>query len=404
MRQIKPRPQRKALTPDKTLLSLIFFLLFLGIIFIYNSTVIYSQGLFGGAYRFVILQIAWVAVGLLGFLIFLKFDYKNIGRFSFILFTVTLMFLLILAVIGILPCSINIIFAPCINGVNRWFYLNPAPLPKIPLFGVLGFQPSELAKLGFILYLAVQLNKSLKSGNGQKKTLGPFLIFIITSVLISFLVLLQPNMSTSVILFLIGCVMYIVSDSDLRPLLLTLPLFMSFGVFFMVISPYRRERLFTFLSGENVKTEGSSGYHIRQILIALGSGGFFGVGFGQSRQKFQYLPEVAADSIFAIIAEEFGFLGTTFLISVFLLLIFKGYKIAKNAPDMLGKLLAAGITTWIGIQFFVNIAAMTKIIPLTGVPIPLISYGGSSTVFSLMGLGILANISSHENSDDRRTS
>jgi cell division protein FtsW len=160
----------------------------------------------------------------------------------------------------------------------------------------------------------------------------------------------------------------------------------------MISSAYRRQRLFTFLSnggGQDL----SSGYHIKQILIALGSGGFLGVGFGQSRQKFQYLPEVFADSIFAIIGEELGFVGTTFLVLLFAALIYKGYRIALASTDMFSRLLAVGITTWLALQFFVNVGAMTKIIPLTGIPLPLISYGGSSLVFMLIGLGLLANVS-----------
>ena len=147
----------------------------------------------------------------------------------------------------------------------------------------------------------------------------------------------------------------------------------------------------SFLSSDPSNSEGAN-YHVKQILIALGSGGFFGVGFGQSRQKYQYLPEVSADSIFAIIGEELGFIGTTLVIMIFLYIFYKGYRIAVKARDPLGKLLAIGIVCWLGFQFFVNVAAMTKLIPLTGVPLPLISYGGSSTLFILVSLGILANI------------
>ncbi|EKD99708.1 MAG: hypothetical protein ACD_22C00195G0007, partial [uncultured bacterium] len=175
------------------------------------------------------------------------------------------------------------------------------------------------------------------------------------------------------------------------PLFLSMPVFGALGTIFMLTSEYRRERLFTLLgltSGEEL----SLGYHIKQILIALGSGGIFGLGFGQSRQKFQYLPEVASDSIFAIIGEELGFIGTTFVVMLFGFFIYKGLSIAKKATDNVGRMLAVGITSWMGLQFFVNIAAMTKLIPLTGVPLPLISYGGSSMIFSLMGLGVLASI------------
>ncbi|HSX39541.1 MAG TPA: putative peptidoglycan glycosyltransferase FtsW [Candidatus Saccharimonadales bacterium] len=383
---------------DRSLLITIFALLILGIVFIYNATVIYSQDVFGGPYRFVLLQIAWVSVGLLGFYFFYKFDYKNISKIAYPLFIVTIGMLGLLALIGLLPCSVNIIFSPCINGANRWFYLNPPPLPRLPILGILGFQPSELAKLSLILYLSVQIDLAIKKGNNL------FTIFLVSTGLISFLIAMQPNMSTAVLVFMIGLVMYFASEAPLTPLLVLGPVGGVVGVLFMLVSSYRRERLLTFLGGRSEQLDASTGYHIKQILIALGSGGIFGVGFGQSRQKFQYLPEVAADSIFAVIGEELGFIGTTFLVLLFGYLIYKGYKIAQDAPDMLGRLLATGITTWIGLQFFINVAAMTRFIPLTGVPLPLISYGGSSMVFSLMGLGILANISSHESSNNRRTS
>jgi len=134
---------------------------------------------------------------------------------------------------------------------------------------------------------------------------------------------------------------------------------------------------------------------MKQILISLGTGGTFGVGFGQSKQKFQYLPEVASDSIFAIIGEEFGFVGTTIFVLAFSFFIYKGFQIAKNSPDMFGRLLAAGVTTWMAVQFFVNVAAMIRLIPLTGIPLPLVSYGGSATVFSLIGLGLLSSVSNN---------
>ncbi|OGC45558.1 hypothetical protein A2V49_00955 [candidate division WWE3 bacterium RBG_19FT_COMBO_34_6] len=143
--------------------------------------------------------------------------------------------------------------------------------------------------------------------------------------------------------------------------------------------------------------EQEAGYHIKQVLIALGTGGVFGIGFGQSRQKFQYLPEISSDSIFAIIGEEFGFIGTTLIVTAFGYLIYLGLQIAKEAPDSYGKMLAVGITSWIGLQFFINIAAMVGLIPLTGIPIPLISYGGSSMLFSLSALGILYNIHKQSN-------
>ncbi|MFC1756290.1 FtsW/RodA/SpoVE family cell cycle protein [Patescibacteria group bacterium] len=377
---------------NKSFFILIFSLLVFGLFIIYNSTAYFSQSTFGNPFRFVILQLVWIGVGLVGFSIFSNLDYKKLKSISFLLFITSIVLLVILGFVGTFFCKspddTGTIFAPCLNGASRWFYINPKPLPELPFFGVIGLQPSELAKLTIILYLAAQLSKF---ENKKGKNLDPFVVYIVTSLLFAFLLLLQPNMSTAVLVFMIGSVIYWVSGYSSLPLLIATPIMGILGVLLMFTSDYRRARLLTLL-GVTPEVDYEAGYHIKQIMIALGSGGFFGLGFGQSRQKYQYLPEVASDSIFAIIGEEFGFVGTTVVILAFGYLIYLGYNIAQKAPDKLGRMLAAGITSWIGLQFFINVAAMTKLIPLTGMPIPLISYGGSSMVFTLIGLGVLRNI------------
>jgi cell division protein FtsW len=234
------------------------------------------------------------------------------------------------------------------------------------------------------LYLAVQLSKNIE----KHKDL--FMVYIIVSALLSGLILLQPNMSTAIMVFALGTIVYFVSGAPLKPIIIMVPIMLILVGAVTMTSPYRRQRLMSLFSGDS--SENGTSYHVKQALVALGSGGVTGVGLGQSKQKYQYLPEVASDSIFAIIGEEFGFIGTSLLVFAYLYFIYRGFVVAKKSPDLLGKLLASGISSWFGIQFLINVAAMTKIIPLTGVPIPLISYGGSSMVFSLMGLGILANI------------
>ena len=383
---------KKEIYANKTFLILIFSLLLFGLFIIYNATAYFSQATFGSPFRFVILQLVWIASGLITFLIFSNIDYRKLKTISFLLFVASLFFLLILAFVGAFFCKgpddTGTLFAPCINGASRWFYFNPKPLPEIPFFGVLGLQPSELAKFSIILYLSFQLNKF-----GQKKTSGndPFVVYIVTAIAFSVLLLLQPNMSTAVLVFLIASAIYFVSDNSLVPLIISAPIVGLLGFLSILTSDYRKARFLTLL-GVVPETELEAGYHIKQVMIALGSGGFFGVGFGQSRQKYQYLPEVASDSIFAIIGEEFGFMGTTAVILMFGYLMYLGLSIAKRAPDVLGRMLASGITLWIGFQFFINVAAMTKLIPLTGMPIPLISYGGSSMIFTLAGLGGLRSI------------
>lgn len=372
---------------DKVLLSLILGFLLFGIVMIYNSTAIYAQGALGNAYQLVFLQIGWIALGFIGMVFFSKIDLDLLKKASLPIFIFSLIFLAVLAMVSTFSsCNNNFIFSPCINGAHRWFYLNPSPLPEIPFLGVLGFQPSEFAKLALVIYMSVILEKTIKNKE------NPFSIFLIVTGLVSFLVLLQPNMSTSALMFLIGVSIYFAAGKNLTPLLITVPTLGIAGVGFILSSTYRRARLLTLLNpGESGDL--SLGYHIKQIQIALGSGGFWGLGFGQSRQKFKYLPEVSADSIFAIIGEEFGFVGTAVFVLLFSYLIYRGYLVAKNSSSLLGRLLAVGITTWFAGQFFINIAAMTRIIPLTGVPLPLVSYGGSSMIFSLMGMGILLNVS-----------
>ncbi len=377
---------------DKSLIIVILALITIGLLIIYNATAYYSQFTFGNPFRFVVLQVLWIVIGLFAFSVFSKLPYQKLKHVGFLLYVTSIVFLFLLAFVGVFLCrntqDVGIIFAPCINGASRWLYLNPAPLPPLPLIGVVGFQPAELAKLAIIIYLATQLSKFEK---GLKSKNDPFFVYIVTSILMVILLILQPNMSTAILVLTIATVVYFVSGFTLLPLYLSAPVMGLLSLGIILSSVYRRARLLTLLGFESNAAQ-EAGYHIRQIMIALGSGGLFGVGFGQSRQKYQYLPEVSSDSIFAIIGEEFGFVGTTVVILAFGYLIYLGFKIARGAPDLLGRMLATGITSWIAIQFFINVSAMTRIIPLTGVPIPLISYGGSSIVFTLISLGILNNI------------
>jgi len=383
---------KKEIFANKSFLISIFSLLIFGMFIIYNATAYFSQATFGNPFRFIILQFVWIIAGLIAFLIFANFDYRKLKAASFIFFIISLFFLIILGFVGTFFCrgagDTGTLFTPCINGASRWLYFNPKPFPEIPFFGVLGLQPSELAKFSIILYLAFQLNKFSKQ---KVKNNDPFIVYMVAALLFSVLLLLQPNMSTAVLVFLIASAIYFVSDNSLLPMYLSAPVLGVLGFLLILTSDYRKARFLTLL-GVLPETELEAGYHIRQVLIALGSGGFFGVGFGQSRQKYQYLPEVASDSIFAIIGEEFGFIGASLVILMFAYLIYLGLSIARKAPDVLGRMLATGITVWIGLQFFINVAAMTKLIPLTGMPIPLISYGGSSMIFTLSGLGVLRNI------------
>jgi cell division protein FtsW len=213
---------------------------------------------------------------------------------------------------------------------------------------------------------------------------------IVTGLIVG-IVILQKDLGTATIIALTGMTIYFVAGASWwQFILLSLSGFAG-GLGLILTSAYRRARLFSFLNSSQDQLGAS--YHINQVLIALGSGGFFGVGLGQSRQKYGYIPEVTTDSIFSVVANELGFVGALVLILAFGYLIYRCTKIAGEAPDQFGYLLAVGITSWLGFQIFINIGAMVALLPLTGVPLPLISYGGSSLLMVMSAIGILLNIS-----------
>jgi cell division protein FtsW len=206
-----------------------------------------------------------------------------------------------------------------------------------------------------------------------------------------FLVIIEPDMGTAGIIAITATIVYFLSGAPVRDLALILLALIVGGIILIKLEPYRLARL-TAYQNVDVKNLSSTSYHVKQILISLGSGGLTGVGIGKSVQKYGYLPESTTDSIFAIFAEETGFVGSSLLILVFVTLILLGFLVSTSAPDMFGKLLGAGIITFIAIQAFINLASQAVIVPLTGVPLPFISYGGSSLIINLVSVGILLNI------------
>ncbi|HLB32474.1 MAG TPA: putative lipid II flippase FtsW [Patescibacteria group bacterium] len=267
-----------------------------------------------------------------------------------------------------------------LKGASRWIHLGP-----------LFFQPSELVKLTFILYLAGWFEKRVANIS--------FLPFALVLAAIIGLVIAQPDLGTLTVIVAIAAVMFYIAGGSYAQMGVG-GLIAGF-VFLLLIrlSPYRWQRLMVFLNPTS-ETQGAS-YHINQALLAIGSGGLWGLGFGRSVQKYLYLPEPYTDSIFAIIAEELGFFRASLIILAFLFLAWRGLKVAKEAPDIYGRLVAAGITTWIFIQAFINIGALSGLLPLTGVPLPFVSYGGSSLIVIFIAVGILLNISKHAQNSSR---
>jgi len=353
--------------PDLFLLTSVFALIFFGLLMIYDSSVVVALRDFSDRYFFVRNQILWALTGSLALFVFLNIDYHKVSNIAPLAFG----FGILLLVVVLLP---NI--TPLVLGARRRFELGPITI-----------QPAELIKLLFVLYLS---SKFAKDQISEKRTLRLLPILAILGLTVG-LVVLEPDLGTAVILASVGILIYFVSGGPIKHFFFLIFLLAILGVGLAIVSPYRLARVTTFFNPQ-IDPLGRS-YHINQILIAFGNGGMFGRGLGQSRQKYEYLPEAPTDSIFAVIAEEVGFLGSLVFLAGFLFLVYRGFKIAFTAPDKLGFSLAFGITSLIALQGLVNLAGMVSLLPLTGVPLPFVSYGGSSLVTMMMGVGILLNIS-----------
>jgi cell division protein FtsW len=356
--------------PDKILVFTIFALIIFGLVMISSAGIVYSQIRFEDQYYFFKRQLLFgVIPGVIILYLLQKIDYHRWKKIAVPFFLASLVFLVLVFVPGI---------GTKIYGANRWIQLGP-----------ISFQPSEMAKLSIILYLAAWLES--RGIRRVKDFFEGFLPFLGIIGIAGFLIIKQPDTGTLGVLILTAIAIYFFSGAKISHLM---GIFLAgiVGLAILIkIEPYRLNRFLVFLNPE-IDPRGI-GYQINQALLAIGSGGIFGLGLGHSRQKFNYLPEPIGDSIFAILGEELGMIGALALVLLFLVLAIRGFKIARLAPDDFGKLLAVGITSWIIFQAFINIAAITAIIPLTGIPLPFISYGGTSLIFLMAGVGILLNIS-----------
>ena len=360
MRKIKLSKQKFSF--DRNLLILVLVFVFVGLIAVADASAPQAQNMFGDKFYLFKQQLMWAGVGVVALLVTSKINYKLWEKIA----TPFFIFSLILLVLVLLP---HLGFKAL--GARRWIDT-----------GFFSIQPSELIKISLAMYLAKVASKG-------KTTLAYFLplVIVVTHIM------LQPDLGTTMVVAILGLSQIFVSGVNwlyFAGAILTGTLG-TIGL--ILVSPYRKERLLTFLQMERDPL--GSSYHIRQVLLGLGSGGIFGVGLGASRQKYLFLPEASTDSIFAVIAEELGLIGAVCLILLFGLFIYKGLVIAMRAPDPFSKVLATGITAWIGGQAFLNIASMVAIVPLTGIPLPFISYGGSSLVTILFACGILLNISKY---------
>lgn len=356
--------------PDVLLTVIIALLLIFGLIMISSASVVLSQKEIGNPNGYFFKQLYSVFFGIILFFIGLKINYRYWRKLAPLM--------LLLSIIALIA-----VFLPGVgverNGAHRWVNL-----------GFMQFQPSELTKLSLILYLAVWFeNKGLE----VKKILSSTIPFILILALIGGLVIKEPDMGTTIVLTMIAGVMYVVAGAKKTHVAVMLVAGIATGWYLIKNAPYRMSRFMVFLNPE--ADVGGRGYHVNQALLAIGSGGLLGLGFGRSRQKFNYLPEAATDSVFAVTAEELGIIGGVTLLLLFLVFAIRSFTIARNAPDSFSRLVVVGIATWITGQATLNIMAILSLLPLTGVPLPFISYGGSSIIMLLFASGILLNISKH---------
>lgn len=274
-----------------------------------------------------------------------------------------------------------LVFAPKLGidtlGAKRWVDL-----------GFISFQPSEFLKLGFVIYFASWLSAKKDSINDFKSGFLPALLIITVPVLI---LLKQPDMGTLLCILAAAAAMFFISGAEWRNLAFLFLAGLIGVMIFVYIKPYAMARIITYLDPQSDPL--GSGYQIRQALIAVGSGRVFGRGFGQSVQKFTFLPEPLGDAIFAVAAEEFGFVGSSLIVLLFLIFTLRGFRISARAPDQFSRLLSLGIVILISVQSFINIGAMLAITPLTGVPLLFVSHGGTALLFALIEVGIVLNIS-----------
>lgn len=354
--------------PDFLLLASVGILLILGLFFLSSASSTAAFYKYGDSYFYVKQQITHgLLFGLLVFYLAVRIDYRFYRKLVpfFLGLSFVLLFLVLLT---------NL--ANDYGTARSWIVLGPY-----------SFQPSELVKLLFILFLAAWFERL---GPRIKYFSSTTLPFVIILSILSLLIAWQPDIGTLLMVILIALAMYFVAGASWQHLGAILAAGAVLFTILIQAAPYRMNRLVAWLN-PNFDSQGI-GWQIQQSLIAVGSGGWLGLGLGSSRQK-SYLPQPANDSIFSIIAEEMGFIFCFFFILLFIFLVYRGFKIARNAPDAFSKFAALGITSWLAIQILVNIGGMLQVLPLTGVPLSFISLGGSNLVVSLAAIGVLANIS-----------
>ena len=340
----------------------------IGIVMISSASISVGERYFNDSYWFIRRQVIWWFISFVFFLIALKIDYKKYRRFSNII---------MLIIIGLLALVLIPGFSIESGGSRRWLNL-----------WSLSAQPSEFAKLALIIFFSDHINRNYIKDRRIKRILWPpFFVLCLVTILI----FLEPDLGTVIVIWLIIFMILYISNVRLSHILGLGFIGAIVTIGYMFLEDYRRDRLLAFINGS--AGSGDANVQMYQSLLALGSGNIIGLGLGNSVQKYSYLPEAQTDFIFAIIGEELGLIGTMFVVFLFLLFAFFGIRICLKTTDNYGRALAAGCTGMIVIPAIINISVVTGLLPVTGLTLPFISFGGSSLLFNMIGVGILLNIS-----------
>lgn len=359
-----------AAPPDATLFAVVATLVGIGLVMVFSASSATAFAEHGDIAYYVKRQLVWLAVGTVVAFAVYRMDLARIKRAA--------PFLLVAAIVALL-----LVFVPHVgigvNGGRRWIG-----------FSALSFEPSEFAKLALVIYLAAMLANRGERITSLVRGLFPLCVPVF---LMAVLVLKEPDMGTASLLVFVAFAMFFAAGARIFHLAAILAVTAPLAIVSVVASPYRRARVFAFL--DPWKDPQNTGFHIVQSLLALGSGGFFGMGLGASRAKFFYLPEQYTDFIFSVLGEELGLVGAFAVVALFVAFAYRAVRIALAAPDRFGYFLACGCGAMIVIQAFINIGVVTSSWPVTGVPLPFISFGGSSLVVNLVAVALIANVGRH---------
>ncbi|HMP40421.1 MAG TPA: putative lipid II flippase FtsW, partial [Roseiflexaceae bacterium] len=357
--------------PDYPLLTIVGILVPLGVVMVYSASFVDAFTNHGNQLYYAWRQLGAALIGLIAMLIIQRIDYRIWRKYSVVLLGITLVLLVLTLV---LPASIT-----TVNGARSWIRI-----------GSFSMQPSEIAKLALVIYFADWLSRRGEKLTNVTYGLLPFAVML---GLVCGLVMLGRDLGTTIVLVMIGGIIYFAAGASL--LHIAGAAAVSAVVFWGMVNvaSYRQERIAAWI--DPFAHYLGAGYQPVHALYALGSGGIFGVGIGQARQKFLWLPQAHTDAIFAIIGEEFGLIGTLFIVICFVVIALRGMRIAARAPDPFAALVAVGLTGWLVFQALINMAVVTTLIPFTGLTLPFLSYGGTSLMISMVAVGILLSISRH---------